>query len=162
MKRRMFLAGGAALVATPASAGILDAITGHFNDVKDRINHDDEFISGDVIATGEFRRDDIGRDPIHWANGRVSVVRNSDGVYLQLESDFQAGPAPDLYIYLADQKVFDEGSFWRSNPNELAKLKSGSGAQYYELESYNRWTHVEVIIWCKRFGAFIGATTLEG
>jgi len=138
----------------------IDAIRGHIDDVENRINHDDEYINGDSINANQFRTDDIGRDSIHWANGTASIIRVDDEFYLQLQSDFKSGPAPDLYVYLAGSQVIDESSFWAANPVELAKLKSGSGAQFYKLDSYDEEAHFEVIIWCKRFGAFIGAVTL--
>ena len=137
----------------------IDAIRGHIDDVEDRINHEDVYVSGDTVTTSKFRDTDVGRDTIHWADGTASIISNDDGWYLQLHDDFVTGPAPDLYVYLAEQKVYDEGSFWAANPVELSKLSSGSGAQYYMLQ--DPVDSVEVIIWCKRFGAFIGATTLK-
>ena len=137
-----------------------DAITGHVEDINDRLNHEDTYVSGDAVAISRFRDTDVGRDAIHWADGTVSIVSDDDGKwFVQLHSDFNTGPAPDLYIYLAERKVYDEGSFWAADPVELAKLSSGSGAQHYELTG--PVDVVEVIIWCKRFGAFIGAATLE-
>ena len=139
-----------------------DAVAGHIDDINERINHEDEHIDGMVIATSEFRRDDVGRDGIHWANGSVSLVSDGSGLHVQLGGDFESGPAPDLYIYVADQKVVDEGTFWDSETVEISELDSGSGAQHYRLpESLTSQSHLEVVIWCKRFGAFIGAATLE-
>lgn len=138
----------------------IDAIRGHIDDVESRINHEDTFVSGDTIATSRFRDTDVGRDAIHWADGSVSIIRDAnDKWFIQLHTDFNTGPAPDLYIYLAERKVYDESSFWAADPVELSKLSAGSGAQYYELKG--PVDSIEVIIWCKRFGAFIGATTLE-
>lgn len=140
---------------------ILEAGKGHLKDLGDRWNHEDNYISGDVISTSEFRDSDVGRDFIHWANGSVQLVDMGDAIFIQLGSDFESGPAPDLYIYVADRKVVDEGSFWDSNKVEVSKLQSGSGAQFYELPvDIAAEDHIEVVIWCKRFGAFIGAATL--
>ena len=56
----------------------------------------------------------------------------------------------------------DEGSFWDANVVEVSKLESGSGAQYYELPvNFEDEDHVEIVIWCKRFGAFMGAATRQ-
>lgn len=136
-----------------------DAITGHVEDIEGRINHNDAFIDGETLATNEFRRDDIGRDGIHWANGTASIVLGDSTRYIQLHEDFTTGPAPDLYIYLASERVVDEASFWAADRIEIGKLDSGSGAQYYEIPEAT--THTELVVWCKRFGAFIGATTLN-
>ena len=156
-----------------AKAGIFDdvfdAVTGHVTDIKDRITVDEVVIDGKTITSGEFRKDDIGRDPAHWANGTVSVRQADSKIFLQLESDFESGPAPDLYVYFADRKVVDEGTFWDAKRYEVGKVKRGSGASAYELtddlreiskELGLRSAEPEVVIWCKRFGAFIGAASL--
>ena len=140
---------------------VKDAVVGHVEDVKERIGHEDSFIDGYVVSRGEFRRDDPGRDGAHWADGTVSLVERDGRRYIQLGPDFNSGPAPDLYIYVADSKVVDEKSFFAASPTSLGPLQSGSGAQFYELSEF---IHVpedlEVIIWCRRFSQFIGAVTL--
>ena len=135
---------------------VADAVKGHTEDIISRVTHDNEHIVGQVISNGMFRQDDVGRDAIHWADGTVSKVKLNGKMYIQLESNFNSGPAPDLYIYGANQKVFDEVSFEQSNPTEISKLKAGSGAQYYEISQ----DFSEIIIWCKRFGEFIGSVSL--
>lgn len=138
---------------------ILEAGKGHLKDLGDRWSHEDSYVSGTTVASSGFRSDDVGRDAIHWADGTASLVMDDSGRwYIQLQDDFVTGPAPDLYIYVAERKVYDESSFWAANPVELSKLESGSGAQYYSVAAPG--DHLEVIIWCKRFGAFIGATTV--
>lgn len=164
LNRRSFLVMGAAVAlgTAPAQAGILDAITGHFEDITDRIYHEDSHAQGSTILSGSFRDDDIGRDLIHWANGSVSLVRSAKSDYIQLGDDFNSGPAPDLYIYTSINKVVDEETFYMAETTEIGKLQSGSGAQFYAVsELFAQQEHKEVIIWCKRFGAFIGAATLR-
>lgn len=167
LNRRSFLVAGATAVLGTASAhaniftDTIDAIRGHIDDVEDRINHDDEFVDGNTLAMGEFRKDDIGRDLIHWANGTVSLKQLNDMYYIQLHEDFESGPAPDLYIYTSINKVVDEKTFSMAETRELFKLKSGSGAQVYIVDKlFVDQEHREVIIWCKRFGAFIAAVSL--
>ena len=148
-----------------ANAGIfddiVDAIGGHITDVTDRINHEDETVDGVRLSSSQFRDSDPGRDSVHWANGGVSLI-DRDGVrHIQLDTDFATGPAPDLYIYIANKKVVDEKSFWEADATELSKLKSGSGAQHYELPADFSTDNLEIIIWCKRFGEYIGAATLK-
>lgn len=156
----LFLVGG---LSTSAMAldwtAPLDALRGHVQDLNERLNHEDSYVSGTTVASSGFRSDDSGRDSIHWADGTSHLIRDASGNwYVQLDDDFVTGPAPDLYIYVADRKVYDESSFWSSNHVELSKLASGSGAQYYSVDAPGE--HLELVIWCKRFGAFIGATTL--
>ena len=121
---------GAATAYAGIFSDVVDAVKGHVEDVKDRVSHEDQFIDGMVIASSEFRRDDLGRDRIHWADGTVSLIAGTHSGYIQFGSDFRTGPAPDLYLYIASQKVYDEDSFWAAEPTEIAKLQSGSGAQY--------------------------------
>ena len=150
-------------ITTPAHANFftdtVDAIRGHVTDINDRINHDDTFVTGDVHATSMFRDTDSGRDAAHWADGTVKLVERDGKWFIQLGADFRSGPAPDLYVYAGDRKIFDESSFWAAETIEISKLQSGSGAQFYEVDKPTG--HLEIVIWCKRFGAFIGAATLE-
>ena len=154
-------------VATPAYAGLWDdfrdAVSGHVTDIKDRVLNDEVVIDGIVVKTSEFRKDDIGRDNIHWANGSVSAVVSDGKLYLQLGEDFEAGLAPDLHIYVANAKVVDEKTFWDAETIEISKLSRSKGATAYEIHQMSMYqSHLEVVIWCKRFGAFIAAATLIG
>ena len=148
-----------------AQAGIFDdirdALRGHTIDVIERITHEDQMQSGMYIISTQFRQDDVGRDAIHWANGTISLVLgDDDNFYLQLHEDFEAGPAPDLYLYIAEDKVVDEDSFHATTVFEVGKLVSSKGASFYEVnEVPNNMPHV--VIWCKRFGAFIAAAEFK-
>ena len=141
----------------------LTAVTGHAEDLKDRWTHDDQFVDGTTLASTSFRTTDRGRDGVHYVDGSVSIVWADDGhVYIQLGEDFKSGLAPDLYIYIADRKVVDEASFDAANTYEIAKLKSGSGAQFYKLPKHADAPmmdmHLEVLIWCKQIShQYMGA-----
>ena len=171
MIKHLMIAAVALTITAPAHANFftdtVDAIRGHVTDINDRINHDDEFVTGDVHATSMFRDTDSGRDAAHWADGTVELVERDGKWFIQLGADFVSGPAPDLYVYAADRVVFDETSFWNAETTEIGKLVSGSGASYYELTGidveleYLTHGEIEIVIWCKRFGAFIAATTLD-
>ena len=119
----------------------------------------EETIDGTTTDSNTFRTTDVGRDVAHWANGTASTVVSGDKEYLQLGSDFEAGLAPDLYVYISDDptRIVDETTFWSNGGvTELAKLKRGEGASYYELPE--GFDVKSVTIWCKRFGAFIAST----
>lgn len=143
------------------SASIWDAITGHVSDIKDRILVDEEEIMGIKFAKGTFRDTDPGRDALHWANGTVSVVKTPDGYYLQLEKDFEASLAPDLYVYTALKSKFivDEETFHAAQTVEIGKLKRGKGATYYKLPKGVDLN--QVVIWCKNFGEFMGSAHIK-
>ena len=194
MKPILIAAVAAIALSAPAQANIfsdaVDAVAGHVADVTDRLTHNDMFISGIELSSNMFRDDDIGRDPAHWTDGTATLVEGGTDLYVQFGEDFKNGLAPDLYVYVATSKVVDEKSFWAAKPVEVAKLESGSGAQFYklpemmmmmdememdmdtmEMDSMEEMEmdtmemegqeHVEIIIWCKRFGAFMGAVSLS-
>ena len=90
------------LLAFGLSGTVRDAVEGHAVDITERLTVADEVASGDVLTTATFREDDIGNDVAHWVKGSVSIVEMDGKTYVQLnEDDFQAGLAPDLYIYVS-------------------------------------------------------------
>ena len=148
------------LLAFGLSGTVRDAVNGHITDITERITVDDETLDGTLISYGEFRADDPGVDAAHWANGTVSLVWDGDKQYIQLEEDFAAGLAPDLYIYVSTSAtpIVDEKSFFATTQLELGKLAKGSGASLYEVPA--GINPAQVTIWCKRFSEFMGSATL--
>ena len=145
-----------------SDAGILDTIketvTGHVNDIKDRLVKEDEFITGKVIKFGQIDTNSIGQDLIHNSAGSFTIIETENGeFYLQLNDDFKSSLGPDYHVYVGNRIIHEEDQFDGSFV-ELGKLKNGSGASYYKLDSAN---YSEVLIWCKRFGAYIGSGRLE-
>ena len=159
-----------ALLATTAggaNAGIWDtikdAITGHTADVIERVTVEDAIAPGFVEASNNFRENDRGQDAAHWVKGTAQVIRDpaTGKSYVQLQSNFKAGLAPDLYIYVSTENHYiqDEADFTRYKQIELGKLTKGSGASFYELPSTIKAQDIESItIWCKRFNQFMGST----
>ena len=148
------------LLAFGLSGTIRDAINGHVEDVIERTTIDDLIVVGDTISTTNFRTDDIGQDAAHWVSGSVSIVKLDGKTYVQLNSDFEAGLAPDLYIYVSTSAtpIVDEKTFFATTQLELGKLVKGSGASFYEVS--NSIKPVQVTIWCKRFSQFMGSATV--
>ena len=154
--------------ASTANAGIWDtikdAITGHTADVIERVTVRRLAIApGFVEASNNFRENDRGQDAAHWVKGTAQVIRDpaTGKSYVQLQSNFKAGLAPDLYIYVSTENHYiqDEADFTRYKQIELGKLTKGSGASFYELPSTIRAQDVQSItIWCKRFNQFMGST----
>ena len=92
----------AGLLAFGLSGTVRDAVEGHATDITERLTVEDQNADGLVVSYADFRDDDIGRDAAHWVNGSVSLIWDevNDKHYIQLEDNFEAGLAPDLYIYL--------------------------------------------------------------
>ena len=148
------------LLAFGLSGTIRDAVNGHVADITERVTVADEVASGDVLTTAVFREDDPGNDAAHWVKGSVSIVEMDGKTYVQLNSDFEAGLAPDLYIYVSTSAtpIVDEKSFFATTQLELGKLVKGSGASFYEVP--NGIKPAQVTIWCKRFSQFMGSATV--
>ena len=93
----------AGLLAFGLSGTVRDAVEGHVTDITERVSIADETVAGTLIGYGKFREDDPGNDAAHWVKGTASLVwdEENDKHYIQLEDDFQAGLAPDLYIYVS-------------------------------------------------------------
>ena len=164
MNRRNLLLGiAAAPIAGTANAlswsDIKEAITGHTTDLIDRYTEDDAFAPGHPYAMSTFREDDIGQDAAHWVRGDVYLMSSQGTNYVQLGKDFEAGLAPDLYIYASTRAdIVDEESFFDSPQVELGKLIKGTGASFYELP--DNLQPKSVTIWCKRFSQFMGSANL--
>ena len=164
MNRRSLLLGIAAVpLAGTANAlswsDIKEAITGHTTDLIDRYTEDDAFAPGHPSRFGKFREDDVGQDATHWVRGSVYIMQGKGTNYVQLGKDFEAGLAPDLYIYASVRAdIVDEESFFDSPQVELGKLIKGTGASFYELPATLQ--PKSVTIWCKRFSQFMGSANL--
>ena len=154
--------GAPSLASANWFSSIKDAITGHTTDVIERATVSDEFAPGNVQLSNNFREDDPGVDAAHWVKGTAQVIRDhSTGKrYVQLQDNFKAGLAPDLYIYIssAEKHIVDEASFYSVGQVELGKLSKGSGASYYEIPNGIKVN--SITIWCRRFEQFMGSTSL--
>ena len=71
--------------------------SGHVDDAVDRFK-DDTFVDGIHKKASTFS---WSSDSIHYVDGGVSIVKKDGQKFVQLGTDFKAGLAPDLYIYLA-------------------------------------------------------------
>lgn len=137
---------------------IKDAVTGHYDDYKSR-SLEDMIIDGNKK---KFSVADWSSDSVHYVDGSVSIVEAKDGTkYVQLNKDFNAGFAPDLYVYLAKGHITSDDQFKGERMKiELGKLIKGEGASYYKIPSYlNGYVDEEfsVVIHCKRFNEPMGA-----
>jgi hypothetical protein len=83
-----------------------------------------------VLATGTFKSKDSGIQ----AAGSFEIVENAGKISLMIKSDFKVSDGPDLYFAfnpLAAAKVTGDNA--KTNALRIAKLKSLSGAQSYDL-----------------------------
>ena len=141
---------------------VKSAIVGHTTDIVERVTVEDQNVDGALISWAEFREDDPGNDAAHWVKGGVTLIWDGNKQYIQLEDNFKAGLAPDLYIYVSTSAtpIVDEKTFFATGQVELGKLVKGSGASAYEVPDGIKPT--QITIWCKRFSQFMGSATLDG
>ncbi len=157
-------------VAIKAKAGIFDnvkdAVTGHVDDIKSRFDKDRpilEYSAEDVIKIGTIDEDAIGQDFFHNAKGTVTII-NIDGMnYLVLSENFDSSPGPDYHVYISeDMKIIDESGFEQDSQIELGKLKYGNGFQFYQIPVTIDVLKINsFLLWCKKFGAYIGSADLK-
>lgn len=146
-----------------AKASILDTLKGHVDDVKSRFDKDREEIKVDtIIKTGIIDVDAKGQDLIHNSKGSVAIIKSGDKFYLRLAKNFTSSLGPDYHVYISNElAIKDEVHFSADEQIELGKLKYGSGKQYYEIPSNVDVTKIKsFLLWCKRFGAYIGSAEL--
>ena len=146
------------IVSGEAHAGIfddiLDAAKGHTNDIIERITVDDEFVTGDVVKSGEFT---LTKDSIHWAKGGVQVIDMNGKTYIQLDETFEAGLAPDLYVFTSDKTIDSQQALNRDVKSNLQKLNKGSGASIYEVTGDIK----SIVIWCQAFNQWMGTAIVK-
>ena len=113
---------------------------------------------------GVFREDAPGQDFAHWAKGRISVHdADGDEAWIQLESDFEASPGPNYWVYLNSRSAIDDESDFLADEQRvrLAKLKSFSGSQLYLTSGHSISDKRALTIWCESFDQYIGSADFE-
>lgn len=108
-------------------------------------------IASQAQYQGEFRRDLVDSDFLHWGEGRVSLNNTS----ISLEG--KLAPGPDYRLYLSPEFVETEEMFEQLKIHmvEVGDVKTFNNFfvsidSNIELEKYNT-----VIVWCESFGEFI-------
>ncbi len=117
------------------------------------------------LYSGSFREDAPGQDFAHWAKGSVRVHETSDdAIWIQLESDFEASPGPNYWVYLNSQSgIDDEADFLADEKRlRLTKLKSFRGSQLYPVSLSQLSDKQALTVWCETFDQYIGSADFEG
>ena len=94
-------------------------------------------------------------DGIHNAEGKVKILRLSDGSQIVRLEDFRSTNGPDVHLYLAIDKQ-------ASDFIDLGKLKANIGNQNYQIPldtDFNKYKYV--LIWCQPFSVLFGSAKLS-
>ena len=110
-------------------------------------------VSQQARYSGTFRKDLTGSDALHWARGRLHVSAGA------LAFEGSVAPGPDYRIYLAPAFVDNKEAFLRIKDQSLqvAELKTFGNFTVELPAGVDPSRYAAVVIWCERFGQFIGA-----
>lgn len=108
---------------------------------------------GEVVFTGEFRRDLKDSDLLHWGEGRVSVGRT------RITLAGRLAPGPDYKLYLSPEFVETEADFARLKPTmaRVGDVKTFDNFIVTVPDSIDPARYRAVIVWCETFSQFITA-----
>jgi Electron transfer DM13 len=110
-----------------------------------------------------FNEQAKGRDKWHWANGTGLILKSDAQTLIRLESEFDAAPGPNYWIYLnKNTAINDAKDFLNDNQRiKIAKLRAFKGGQNYSLPAGLEINDFKSItIWCETFGAYISSADL--
>ena len=94
-------------------------------------------------------------DGIHDAQGMAKIISLENGNNVLRLENFKATNGPDLYVYLAADKM-------ASKFVSLGELKANNGNQNYDIpEDTDLKQYNKVLIWCKTFGVLFGSADLS-
>ena len=115
-------------------------------------------IHGAARYTGEFRRDLSGSDPLHWAQGKVTVANDA------IAFEGKVAPGPDYKIYLLPEFVETKEQFLaaQSRAVRVGDLKAFGNFVTRLPNNIDIDRFTTVVIWCERFSRFISAAQYRG
>lgn len=100
---------------------------------------------------GQFRRDLMDSDALHWGDGKIYVGRRS----ISLEGTIS--PGPDYKLYLSPEFVETEGDFTRLKNTmvRVGDVKTFDNFIVPVPDFIDPREFTTVIVWCESFGQFI-------
>ncbi|VWC50871.1 hypothetical protein BLA6863_07872 [Burkholderia lata] len=103
--------------------------------------------------TGRFERGLPGSDPLHWADGKLTITDSS------IAFEGNIAPGPDYKIYLVPEFVDTRASFLaiKARAARVGELKTFGNFVVPLPADVNPAQYTSVVIWCERFSKFISA-----
>ncbi len=147
------------LFVSSVHAQILEAITGHANDIKARFSKD-TFIHGVTLKQGDIDTTAKGQDFVHNSSGTWLLIRAGNDLYLQSAANFKSSPGPDYHVYISTSTAIKDNPEFDAKQVEVSRLSKPNGAAYYKLTTTNAEDVKSVLIWCKQFKEYIGSADL--
>ena len=144
------------LLPFSTSAQLLEAIRGHFQDIKVRFD-DHQKIEGETIKSGHIDKNAKGQDFLHNSSGEWSVIKVGNQLFLQSSEDFRSSPGPDYHVYISSKSAIKDNDEFDVQQIEVSRLKKPNGAAFYLLKTQDPEEVNSVLIWCKQFKEYIGS-----
>lgn len=148
------------LYPSTSSANVFDVLVGHASDIKARFA-EHKTIEGRVLKKGEIDTAAKGQDSLHWSSGNWSLVEVDGVLYLQSAENFRSSLGPDYHVYISAYPAIKDNDQFSDDQIVIGALAKPNGAAYYRLATTDPMRVQSVLIWCKKFGEYIGAADLR-
>ncbi len=159
-KLTILVLSGSLLISTSVSAQLLDAIRGHAQDLKSRLESNQK-VEGDILKRGQIDKNAKGQDLIHNSSGEWTLVKVGNQLFLQSGEDFRSSPGPDYHIYISNKPAIKDNDEFSAQQIEVSRIKKPNGAAFYLLKTQNPEDVNSMLIWCKQFKEYIGSADLR-
>jgi len=113
--------------------------------------------TGQVLFTGQFKRDLKDSDALHWGEGIVSISSTAISLVGKL------APGPDYKLYLSPQFVESEAEFNRLKKSmvRVGDVKTFDNFVVVLPSGIEPANYAAVVVWCESFGQFITAASYK-
>ena len=118
----------------------------------------------EIVDEISLRTGVAGQDAGHWGMGDIKVYRNDSGNYLvEFQANFEVGPGPNFWLYTNTRADVNEEDDFNSDTDrkKIAKIKSFTGSQIYEIPAADMSGSKALTIWCETFGQYIASANLD-
>ncbi len=101
-------------------------------------------------------------DAEHPTDGTASIITENGKKYIQFDDQFKSDNGPDLFVILHKDDKLPITGIKKEDYVTIARLKSTSGVQKYEIpENVDFTKYKSVAIWCRAFNATFGYAVLK-
>lgn len=109
-----------------------------------------------AVLTGEFSRDRIDSDGLHWGEGRMTVSENAVAFRGEL------APGPDYRLYFSPSFIETEAEFLqlKSSMVQVGAVNTFGDFMLPIPKSVDPTQYSAAIVWCETFGEFISSAKL--
>jgi len=113
-----------------------------------------KIVEQQALFEGEFKRNLMDSDALHWGEGKVLVSRHAVSFQGKL------APGPDYKLYLSPEFVETESDFLRLKTRmaKVGDVKTFNDFLVNIDASIDPAAYNSVVVWCETFGQFITAT----